>query len=403
MGVLNNDQTFNHTAERYACYWKVCPKGRLQFSVWTQIGYWTLMDSDLTCSEIHTVLTTSCLFHMSSKILDFRCWIDENAKGEPFKHITNLEIVHLSILLSANRNIQSIVAIIIVHVRENLYVNVAKEQLWFPLPTLSNHDLLNGFSWMSIPSVISAQTRLKGKHAQLVKRKIVSYASSTVVRDKAEFNSIPLCLQHEEQASFLGNTFPVENMTELMKLFQVVNKCSKHSNYNQNWKNLKFLCSLFSEILLYIVYIKNSATGGWCLGWVFGRSESLNPKFQVNIQEIDLSYREFAEMVVMSDVWCGFLPKEKPYWCNKGIRFGARCLVWHSILHWRFFFHRISGHPILLFKLRRQNTPRDGKRCSKLLRLELLEVTYEILFNNFHGAKEIVWMKEILELWEVEL
>ena len=85
----------NHTAERYACYWKVCPKGRLQFSVWTQIGYWTLMDSDLTCSEIHTVLTTSCLFHMSSKILDFRCWIDENAKGEPFKHITNLEIVHL--------------------------------------------------------------------------------------------------------------------------------------------------------------------------------------------------------------------------------------------------------------------------------------------------------------------
>ena len=87
---------------------------------------------------------------------------------------------------------------------------------------------------MSIPSVISAQNRLKGKHAQLVKRKIVSYASGTIVRDKAEFNSIPSCLQHEEQASFLGNTFPVENMTELMKLFQVVNKCSKHSNYNQN-------------------------------------------------------------------------------------------------------------------------------------------------------------------------
>ena len=90
------------------------------FNVWTQIGYWTLMDSDLTCSEIHTVLTTSCLFHMSSKILDFRCWIDENVKREPFKHITNLEIVHLNILLSANRNIQSIVAIIIVHVRKSL-------------------------------------------------------------------------------------------------------------------------------------------------------------------------------------------------------------------------------------------------------------------------------------------
>ena len=116
-----------------------------------------------------------------------------------------------------------------------------------------------------------------------------------------------------------------------------------------------------------------------------------------------LSYREFAEMVVMSDVWCGFLPKEKPYWCNKDIRFGARCLVWHSILHSRFFFHLISSHPILLFKLRRQNTPRDGKKCSKLWRLELLEVTYEILFSNLHGAKEIVWMKEILESWQVEL
>ena len=58
---------------------------------------------------------------------------------------TNLEIVHLSILLSANRNIQNTVAIIIGHARENLYVIVAKEQLQFPLPPLSNHDLFNGF------------------------------------------------------------------------------------------------------------------------------------------------------------------------------------------------------------------------------------------------------------------
>ena len=58
---------------------------------------------------------------------------------------TNLEIVHLSILLSANRNIQNTIAIIIGHTRENLYVIVAKEQLQFPLPPLSNHDLLDGF------------------------------------------------------------------------------------------------------------------------------------------------------------------------------------------------------------------------------------------------------------------
>ena len=40
---------------------------------------------------------------------------------------TNLEIVHLSILLSANRNIQNTIAIIIGHARENLYVIVVKE------------------------------------------------------------------------------------------------------------------------------------------------------------------------------------------------------------------------------------------------------------------------------------
>ena len=36
-------------------------------------------------------------------------------------------------------------------------------------------------------------------------------------------------LKHEEQESFLDNIFPVEDTTELMKLFQVVKKCSKHS------------------------------------------------------------------------------------------------------------------------------------------------------------------------------
>ena len=142
---------------------------------------------------------------------------------------------------------------------------------------------------MSIPAVISAQTKVKEKHAQTVKRIIVSYAPGIIVRAKAEFKSILSCLQHEEQESFLDNIFPVENTTELMKLFQVVKKCHKHSSnyHNQGWKKLKFLCSLFSEIVHYIVYIKTSATnncffGVWCLGWVFGRSESLIPKFQIN-------------------------------------------------------------------------------------------------------------------------
>ena len=115
---------------------------------------------------------------------------------------------------------------------------------------------------MSIPAVISAQTKVKEKHAQPVKRNIVSYAPGIIVRAKAEFKSILSCLQHEEQESFLDNIFPVENTTELMKLFQVVKKCSKRSSnyHNQGWKKLKFLCSLFSEIVHYIVYIKTSAT-----------------------------------------------------------------------------------------------------------------------------------------------
>ena len=93
----------------------------------------------------------------------------------------------------------------------------------------------------------------------------------SIVRAKAEFKSILSCLQHEEQESFLDNIFHVEETTELMKLFQVVKKCSKHySNFhNQGWKKLKFLCSLFSEIVLYIVYIKNSVTDMffWCLAF----------------------------------------------------------------------------------------------------------------------------------------
>ena len=115
---------------------------------------------------------------------------------------------------------------------------------------------------MSIPAVISAQTKVKEKHAQPVKRNIVSYAPGIIVRAKAEFKSILSCLQHEEQESFLDNIFPVENTTELMKLFQVVKKCSKRSSnyHNQGWKKLKFLCSLFSEIVHCIVYIKTSAT-----------------------------------------------------------------------------------------------------------------------------------------------
>ena len=115
---------------------------------------------------------------------------------------------------------------------------------------------------MSIPAVISAQTKVKEKHAQPVKRIIVSYAPGITVRAKAEFKSILSCSQHEEQESFLDNIFPVENTTELMKLFQVVKKCHKHSSnyHNQGWKKLKFLCSLFSEIVHYIVYIKTSAT-----------------------------------------------------------------------------------------------------------------------------------------------
>ena len=87
---------------------------------------------------------------------------------------------------------------------------------------------------MSIPAVISAQTTVKEKHAQPVKRNIVSYAPGIIVRAKAEFKSILSCLQHEEQESFLDNIFPVENTTELMKLFQVVKKCSKRSSNYHN-------------------------------------------------------------------------------------------------------------------------------------------------------------------------
>ena len=50
---------------------------------------------------------------------------------------------------------------------------------------------------MSIAGIISAQTRLKRKHTQLVKRNIVPYAPSTIVRAKVEFKSISSCLQHE--------------------------------------------------------------------------------------------------------------------------------------------------------------------------------------------------------------
>ena len=87
---------------------------------------------------------------------------------------------------------------------------------------------------MSIRAVISAQTKVKEKHAQPVKRIIVSYAPGITVRAKAEFKSILSCLQHEEQESFLDNIFPVENTTELMKLFQVVKKCHKHSSNYHN-------------------------------------------------------------------------------------------------------------------------------------------------------------------------
>ena len=133
---------------------------------------------------------------MSSKILDFKMEIRMKMENL-FKHVINLEIAHLSILLSANSNIKNIFAVILVYMRENLYVIVAKEQLQLPLPTLSNHDLLNGFPWMSIAGIISAQTRLKRKHTQLVKRNIVPYAPSTIVRAKVEFKSISSCLQHE--------------------------------------------------------------------------------------------------------------------------------------------------------------------------------------------------------------
>ena len=55
---------------------------------------------------------------------------------------------------------------------------------------------------MSIPAVISAQTKVKGKHAQPVKRNIVSYAPGTIVRAKAEFKSILSCLNMKNKRAF---------------------------------------------------------------------------------------------------------------------------------------------------------------------------------------------------------
>ena len=120
---------------------------------------------------------------------------------------------------------------------------------------------------MGIAAIISAQTRLKWKHTWLVKRNVVPYALGAIVRAEAEFKSIPSCLQHEEQESFFGDIFSVEDITELMKLFQVVNKCSKHFSVylNLDWNILKsrlinrylvfwFLFSLIWKFLIVFPY-----------------------------------------------------------------------------------------------------------------------------------------------------
>ena len=39
----------------------------------------------------------------------------------------------------------------------------------------------------------------------------------------------------------------------------------------------------------------------------------------------------------------------------------------------------------------------------EIWRFELRVVTYKSLVNNFHRAREIVRIREIIELWEVEL
>ena len=104
-------------------------------------------------------------------------------------------------------------------------------------------------------------------------------------------------------------------------------------------------------------------------------------------------------MVVMSDAWLRFLAKEnKPYWRRKGIRFGVQCLVWHSILHSNFFFTLFLT--ITSYCSNEGDKIRQGREnvwnmeVFRIWRLELLEVTYEILISNFHGAKEINWMKK---------
>ena len=39
----------------------------------------------------------------------------------------------------------------------------------------------------------------------------------------------------------------------------------------------------------------------------------------------------------------------------------------------------------------------------KIWRFELWEAIYKSLLRNFYRAKEIIWIKEMFELWEVEL
>ena len=77
------------------------------------------------------------------------------------------------------------------------------------------------------------------------------------------------------------------------------------------WKETRELCTWFLKIYLSINGCASSE-----IGYSIRKNEHLYFA---------------AEMVAMSDVWCGFLPNEnKQGWRSKDIRFVVRCRIWRS-------------------------------------------------------------------------